>query len=96
MDMDEWCKKASAERAVREALQEAQIKAALVKYAAPGDWQVWTYNLPALSIKLIGPRNRMVEAIAVMEGWYVNGKEGDDLAAMLDDATGAGGRAIGG
>lgn len=85
----------NTERAALRAAQESEIKAALVKYAAPGDWQVWTYNLPALSIKLIGPRNRMVEAIAIMEGWYVNGKEGNDLAALLDDATGAGGRAIG-
>lgn len=85
----------NTERAAKQAAQESEIKAALVKYAAPGDWQVWTYNLPALSLKLIGPRNRMVEAISIMPSWYVNGREGDDLAAMLDDATGAGGRAIG-
>lgn len=86
----------NTERAAQHAAQEAEIKAALVKYAAHESWQVYTYNLPALSIKLIGPRNRMVEAISLMWGWYVNGREGDDLAAMLDDATGAGGRAIGG
>lgn len=82
----------NTEREARRALQEAQIKAALVKYAAHESWQVYMYSLAALSMKLIGPRNRMVEALAIMEGWYVNGAEGDDLAALLDATTSAGGR----
>jgi len=84
----------NTEREVRRALQEAQIKAAMVKYAAHADWQVYMYSLAALSIKLIGPRNRMIHAMAIMEGWHVNGAEGDDLAALLDAATSAGGRAL--
>lgn len=82
----------NTEREAQRALHELQMKMELAKYAAHDVWHVYTYSLPALSIKLIGPYGRRVDAIAVVSGWHVNGTDGDDLAGLMDAAVALGGR----